>query len=61
MENSLRCSGCARGQTFTSSSDKNARLMQNTHVQKTESASAEVSFFLVVINALSQSPNHFAD
>lgn len=37
VENSLCCLGRARGQTFTSSSDKNARLRQNTHMQDTES------------------------
>lgn len=41
LENSFCCLGCARGQTFTSTSDRNSRLRQNMHTQDTESASAD--------------------
>lgn len=43
-ENSFCCLGCARGQTFTSTSDRNSRLKQNMHAENAESASADGKF-----------------
>lgn len=44
LENSFCCLGCARGQTFTSTSDRNSSLRQTMHTQSTNSASADGTF-----------------
>lgn len=53
LENSFCCLGCARGQTFTSTSDRTSNLRQNMHVQNTESACGIQSelFYKVLISS----------
>lgn len=62
LENSFCCLGCARGQTFTSTSDRNSSLRQNMHAEGTESASADGTFMKWdSVRTLPQSSGQFSE